>query len=295
MFLTILGMRTRRVLISIYRSLPKALAWTTAVTAAYLLATGFADTEFRAHVLLLAMLLFFIVSLILCTADELSKYSRRIFHRFDENIIGSAFTGLGKKSMFFEKGLELFDKNDFSMALEVFTDLREERFALTQKETAVNEFYRGRCYDFLGARPNALLCYETARENGFDIPELPIFIGRCLGANGSTAKAEALFMSLMREGYQYRDRMRFEIGSVYLKAEQYEKALEWFTSSIENRERYADSLGGAALASVMLGRPEDGEKYFRQALINNISSPVEFTSYFRELLDSAKRSGTKDS
>ena len=45
----------------------------------------------------------------------------------------------------------------------------------------------------------------------------------------------------------------------------------------------------------MLGRLEDGEKYFRQALVNNISSPVEFTSYFREMLDSAKRSGTKDS
>ena len=67
---------------------------------------------------------------------------------------------------------------------------------------------------------------------------------------GNGARCVAAFAREI--GAARADRMRFEIGSIYLKAEQPEKALEWFTSSIENRERYADSLGGAAVASVQV-------------------------------------------
>ena len=194
----------------------------------------------------------------------------------------------------FEKGLELFEKSDFRMALEVFTDLGNSSFKFTQHETAVNEFYRGRCYHILGAYPNALMCYDNAREKGFYIPELPIFIGRCMAANGSTERAAEYFQELLRDDYLFHGRIRFEIGSIYLKAEQGENALKWFTESIAHNEKTADSLGGAALAHVMLGNCEEGERCFRQALVNHISDPVEFTAFFKEMLSSAKRSADKE-
>ena len=47
-------------------------------------------------------------------------------------------------------------------------------------------------------------------------------------------------------------------------------------------------------AHVMLGNCEEGERCFRQALVNHISDPVEFTAFFKEMLSSAKRSADKE-
>ena len=295
MFFSILARRAKRVMICCYRSLLKAFALTSFMTSVYLFGTGFSDKpSVHTHTVLLIMLMFFVIQLCICTVFEASNYKGSSFHRCDDDIIGTAFTGLKRSSLIFEEGLESFDKNEFRKALEVFTDLENDKYRLSQRETAVLEFYRGRCYDILGAFSNALICYESSREKGFYIPELPIFTGRCLGENGNTEKAAELFESLIRDDYIYSDRMRFEIGNIYLRANKCEEALKWFNEAIEKHERYASSLGGAALACVMLGRCDEGRALFRQALINNIPQREAFTAHFNLLLRSAEQNGSKD-
>ena len=181
----------------------------------------------------------------------------------------------------FEEGLDLFHKNDFRRALEVFTDLENGEFKLTSEETGVNEFYRGRCYHIMNAFPNAIICYEKAQENGFSIPELPIFIARCHVENGNAGRAREIYSGLMDEDYKYHDIICCEIGNMYLKLNDGGSALEWFCRSIDKHENFANALCGAALANVLLGNAEKGEELYQQALLAGPDDPNDFKKQYK--------------
>ena len=285
MFFSMIARRTRRVLICLIRSIPKALA-ISAVTvisyAAYQLMFKEGGSISYYELLMLATISA-VIGLIAFSGEDILKYKTNIFHLFDDDIIGNAFTGLNQRSATFGKGVELFHKGNFRNALEVFTDLGMNDDKLTVEEQRVNEFYRGRCYHILEAFPNAIICYENAREKGFDIPELPIFIARCNAENGSTRKAEELFKGLMHKDYKYYNRIRCELGNMYLKLNDGETALKWFNEAIERREQYASALGGAAIAQTMLHNLEEGESLYRQALLNHIDDSISFTRYYKEV------------
>ena len=296
MFLSILARRAARVWLCIKRSVIQGSALAFLYISAYSLYSYIFtdDSGLEWYDLFQHLTIAFIVGVTAFTLIKLANYKGKLYHLYDEDIIGDAFTGLKRSSMIFENGFELFRNEEFRAALEIFTDLQNDDKKLSQKEISVLDFYRGRCYDILGASPNALICYKKCRTNGFFIPELPIFTGRCLGRIGSTDKAEEIFKSYMRDDYIYHDRMRFEIGNMYLKANKCEEALKWFNESIEEHEAYADSLGGAAIACVMLGRCSEGKEFFRQSLINTVNYRKDFTKHFNELLNSAEQSDSKE-
>ena len=285
MFLQLLARRTRRVLIFIIRAIPKALAASALFTAAFCAYKMLTENESSQPVsdMLMYMSVCFFLPLIAFIMNEAIKYKSKFFHKYDDELIGGAFTGINHRSLVFEKGLDLFHSGDFRAALEVFTDLGRDDKKLSVEETAVNEFYRGRCYHILDACPNAVICYENAEKNGFYIPELPIFIARCHAQNGYTEKAKSLYESLIRDDYQYSNRIRCEIGDMYLKLNQGETALKWFEEAIERRESYASALGGAAIAQTMLHHLKEGESLYRQALLNNIEDSIGFTRYYKEV------------
>ena len=155
MFRSILAARTRRVLLCFWRSIPKALAASFVLSLIIFTAMIFFDEKETAFSFVaMYMAVIFLLQWIGFSFVEIIRFKRSIFHQFDDDLIGNAFTGINRKSRRFEKGLNLFHKNNFRMALEAFTDLGREENSLSKQETAVNEFYRGRCYDILDAYPN---------------------------------------------------------------------------------------------------------------------------------------------
>ncbi|WP_303823608.1 lipopolysaccharide assembly protein LapB [Ruminococcus flavefaciens] len=283
MFRSILAARAKRVLLCFWRSIPKALAASFVFSLFIFAALVFlGDREATYPFVIMYMAVIFLFHWLCISFVEIIRFKKSIFHQFDDELIGNAFTGINRKSRRFEKGLNLFHKNNFRMALEAFTDLGREENDLSKEETAVNEFYRGRCYDILDAYPNAIICYKNAQENGFYIPELPIFIARCYSINGDPKRAMAIYESLMEEdGYKYSNKLRCEMGNVYLKEYDGESALKWFSDSIERREDYANALGGAAIANVLLGHYDEAEKLYKLAIVHNIDNPVDFMKYYK--------------
>ena len=286
MFFSMIARRTRRVFLCVFRSIPKALAisaLTVIIYAVYQLISNNDESISYSDLLMLASI-GASIGLIIFAGEDIVKYKTNMFHLFDDEIIGTAFTGLNQRSATFGKGVELFHKGNFRNALEIFTDLGKNDNKLSVEEQSVNEFYRGRCYHILEACPNAVICYENALEKGFYIPELPIFIARCHAQNGYTEKAKQLYEELLtREDYQYSDRIRCEIGDMYLKLNEGQTALKWFEEAIQRHESYASALGGAAIAQIMLHNLKEGEALYRQALLNNIEDSIGFTRYYKEI------------
>ena len=233
--------------------------------------------------LIMWMLMFFVSAWFALFLHESVKYAGAVFHRYDEDIIGNAFTGMNRKSSLFELGMEMFHQRYFGDALEVFTQIDGDDFTKTPEEQGVLSFYKGRCYDFMNWNPNAVNCYENAEKFGFDIPELPIFLARCYAKTGNTAKALELFRSLMDSDKKYSDHMRVEIGRMYIKLNDGKTALKWFNEAIDRRESYANALGGAAIAHTLLRHFDKGEEFYRMALLNNIDDPSGYTGYYKEI------------
>ena len=209
--------------------------------------------------------------------------NHKSIHKFDSAIIGDNFIGMSKKSRTFRNGVEMFHSGEFREALEVFTDLEEPVWSLNETEQGIVSFYRGRCYNIMGCYPNAIICYEKALEEGFTLPEMPVFIARCHAENGSTDRAVELMTELIDSKKAYSERARYEIGMIYLKLNDGENALKWFDEAIRLRESYPEALGGAAIAHTILHHLQEGETFYRKALLNNIENSIGFTRYYKEV------------
>ena len=285
LLLSIILTRTKRVLLCLKRVLVKALAATAVLTV--LLTVGMAVFSGADSIsfssLIMWILTFLVASWFALFLHESMKYAGSVYHRYDEDIIGSAFTGMNRKSSLFEMGMEMFHQRYFGDALEIFTKIDSEEYNKTNEEQGVLSFYKGRCYDLMGWAPNAVNCYENAEKFGFTIPEAPIFLARCYASNGNTSKALEIFSSLMDTDKKYSDRMRVEIGRMYIKLNDGEKALKWFNEAIDRRESYANALGGAAIAHTLLRDFSKGEEYYRMALLNNIDDPKGYSGYYKEI------------
>lgn len=285
LLLTILLRRTKRVMVCMKRAAVNALAFDAATMflalTAHLLFNG--DRDFSAPTAFLMMTAVFLAAFIVFFLVEVSKYGTKIFHRFDEEMIGGAFTGLGKKCQRFESGLWTLHSGDFEAALNIFTELDASDLERSREEQGVLSFYRGRCYQIMGMYPNAVVNYEKAEEYGYSLPELPLFKARSCAESGSANKAVEILKGIMDTDHKYSCRARYEIGSVYIKLNDGENALKWFSEAIERRESYAEALGGAALACTLMRDIKKGEEYFRMALINNIEDPHGFTTYFKKV------------
>ncbi len=285
LFLTILLTRTKRVLLCFKKVLVKALAatalLTVVLTAAMAIFSNADSIGFKSLILWMAM--FFVGSWCSLCVFESLKYAGSVFHRYDEDIIGNAFTGMNRKSSLFEVGMEMFHQRYFGDALEVFAQIDGDDFSKTPEEQGVLSFYKGRCYDFMDWNPNAVNCYENAEKFGFNIPELPIFLARCYAKTGNTTKALEMFTSLMDSDQKYSDHMRVEIGRMYIKLNDGKTALKWFNEAIDRRESYANALGGAAIAHTLLRHFDKGEEMYRMALLNNIDDPNGYTGYYKEI------------
>lgn len=210
------------------------------------------------------------------------------FHRYDMDIVGRNFIGVSKKCRIFSHALELHFNRRINASLDEFRLLGSEyESRLTDSEKALVSFYTGRCYDQLRYYPNALMCYERAAEQGFDNSILPFLRARCTGANGDTEEAIGLYNKVLAdEKSPFRNLVYNDIGRMFLDRNEPSEALGWYSKAIANRHSVAEAYGGAAIAQVMLGDITEGERLFREALLNHIKDPKGFTDYYRRILDS---------
>lgn len=295
-FFSILKRRAKRVLICLRRALTDALA-VQAVLMMILIVfsyfffggvVGYGD-------ILSAMTLFLLLTWTVFTFRELSGYGMKIFHRYDDDIIGEAFADFSKKSAVFEEGLAAFHKGDIRRALAVFTELDSDAVGKTTAETGILALYRGRCYHMMGLYPNAVLSYEKAEKNGVNLPFLPIYRAACCGRNGNIKGALEIYTQILGSDSEYASVVRTETGHMYLHSGDAENAEKWFREAVERHENYAEALGGLALVYVMLGKFTESEKYCREAVLNHINNADDFVSHYKELRIAAELSDTLSS
>ena len=212
------------------------------------------------------------------------------FHSHDQEIIGSNFVGISKKCRIFAQALDDLFSRHHRKALDGFK-LIESDYAdqLENGEAAINAFYIGRCYELMGYYPNALKYYAQAKNLGFSDKVLPFLTARCTGANGDTGEAVELYMEVLSDRKSpFRNYVRTDIGRMYVRNDQPEEALKWYDEAINKRQNYSEALGGAAIATALLGQTESSEKLFRMAILNRINDPVSFTAYYRTVRGSVK-------
>ena len=284
-FVSILSRRTKRVILCLWRSMLRGLALSAAASAVMLACLKlFAGRDNMGITDLLAVMgAVFLAAWSVCFIIEVAKYGLKIFHRYDEDIIGGAFTGLDRRSRIFERGVAEFHHGGFKEALEIFTELDSCGLVKSGEDQGVLSFYRGRCYHIMGIFPNAVIQYDKAKDNGFFIPEPPVFIARCCTEAGDTSRALKIYTDMLDTDQVYSCRARCEIGNIYLKLNDGRNALKWFEEAIERRESYAESLGGAAVAYNLLRDFTKGEEYYRLAMLNHVDDPMGFANYYKEV------------
>lgn len=295
-FFSILKRRTKRVIICIGRALKEALAVQSVLMMILIVFSYFYfGGQVRYIDIIAAMTAFLAFTWTVFTFRELSKYGMKIFHRYDDDIIGEAFADMSRKSVLFEKGLEAFCNGEIRYALNLFTELDTGSYEKTDREKGILALYRGRCYHMMGIYPNAVLSYEKAEKSGVLSEPVRLFMASCCGKNGNIRQALEIYSSFLDSDSIYAGVIRTETGHMYLNMGDTENAAKWFHEAVERHENYAEALGGLALTYAMLGKYEESEKYFCEAVLNRISNADDFIKHYKELRTAAELSDTQSS
>ncbi|HBB71416.1 MAG TPA: hypothetical protein DCZ71_02280 [Ruminococcus sp.] len=234
-----------------------------------------------------ALMLFFCMVGIVGAAVAHTKSG---FHKYDPEIIGDCFVGYSKKCRLFSESLSDLFNHRVNFALNGFKTLESDYADKTdQREKGVLSFYIGRCYDVMHYFPNASRYYGIAENYGFSDSVLPLLKARCFAAMGDTDDALRIYTAILEDGDSpFRPIVRTDIGNMYLRKNDGKTALKWYSEAIELHENYAEAMGGAAIALTLQHRYSEAEEHYRSALLNHVSDPVGYTSYYKSVLEAAR-------
>lgn len=207
------------------------------------------------------------------------------FHKYDPELIGDNFIGFNKKCRMFKKNLELLFSHRVNYALIGFKSMEEEFDGeMDSGEKSVLDFYIARCYDLMGFYPNAARYYQFSKNLGFRNRVIDFLSARCAGSMGDVENALIMYNDVMYDEstpiYQY---VRTDIGKMYIKQDDAENALKWYTEAMDRHENYADAAAGAAIANLMLHNFDEADRLYRTALLNRIKDVMGFTEYYKEI------------
>jgi tetratricopeptide (TPR) repeat protein len=196
---------------------------------------------------------------------------------YDRRIIKDAFDGASKYCRLFYKAYQKYLEGDFADALTEFNDIKE--FELKKREKAVLSFYIGRCYQYMGYPTNASKQFRDSIDNGIGVDEVYTLCGREMVSCGDFSAAEDVYNELIKAGSD-SDYIYTDMGMLYIKANDPEKALDSFSTSIRKHMNYAFAMGGCALAYVLKKDSANAKFFYGQAIINNIDDVEGFTEYY---------------
>jgi tetratricopeptide (TPR) repeat protein len=196
---------------------------------------------------------------------------------YDKRIIGKNFDSAKRYCRTFRRSYRQLVEGDVSDALNGFISVRESK--IKKSEMAVVCYFLGRCYQHMGYPTNAANFFRESINNGIGMDEVYTLCGREMVACGNFTAAEEIYNELLatdsKSDYIYTD-----IGMLYIKANDSEKALEAFSTSIKKHMNYAFALGGCALAYLLKKDAKNANFFFGQAVVNNIDDVEGFIEYF---------------
>jgi tetratricopeptide (TPR) repeat protein len=196
---------------------------------------------------------------------------------YDKRIIRDSFSGGGRRAKRFRQCIRFISEGNMADALDELNRLKEQ--TPSGRENAVLCFYLGRCYQFMGYPTNAKKLFLEAIETGIDVDEVFTLCGREMVTCGDFAGAEAVYNKLLeRKGTS--EYVLTDLGMLYIKSNEPEKALQAFSNSIKNHMNYAFAMGGCALAYLLKKDTENASFFYSQAIINNIDDSDGFTEYY---------------
>jgi tetratricopeptide (TPR) repeat protein len=202
---------------------------------------------------------------------------------FESRLIGNTFSGLGKKAKLFRRGCDFLHFGELSDALDTFNKLKNTN--LTQREKAVLSFFLGKCYDVMGYPTNAVNYYRESLESDIGLDEVYLITARAFTVNGDFTEAEEVYDALLSKESKLEN-IYTDLGMVYIKANQPDKALATFSKSLKLHHNYSFALGGCALAYLLKSDTENAKFFFSQAIINNIDDIDGFTEYYCSVAES---------
>ena len=214
-------------------------------------------------------------------------------HRYDSDIIGRNFTGPSRMARLFRHSVESIFARRVNYALNGFMKLDEKYSdSMNNDEKALTAFYTGRCYDLMRYYPNASRYYDKAASLGMKTDVLTMLIARCKGEMGDMKEAKAIYDTIDSK-CPLSMFVRTDIGRLYLRRNDAENALKWYQESIDNHENYAEALGGAAVANVMLHNFDKAAELYQAALLNHIPDPNSYSAYYKLTLEAAEKEAAR--
>jgi tetratricopeptide (TPR) repeat protein len=207
---------------------------------------------------------------------------------YDRRIIRDSFQSGGKRCRLFFKAYKLYQESDFNEALSIFNEIKE--YNLRDRESAVLSFYIGRCYQFMGYATNASQKFRESIDSGIEVDEVYTLCGREMVSCGNFSAAEDVYNELLEKGSD-SDYIYTDMGMLYIKANEPEKALEAFSTSVKKHLNYAFAMGGCALAYLLKKDVGNAKFFFGQAVLNNIDDVEGFTEYY---INVAETQGVSD-
>lgn len=199
----------------------------------------------------------------------------------DIKTIGKRFRWYHKGGFRFQKAYKLWLEWKLGDCLRLWQEMLESG-SFRNQEQGILEFFIARCYQLMGYAPNSIRYFEPAIEHGIDNDAIRIFYARALTSVGDFDGAVEQY-GVLEERSCEESCLYTDIGRVYLKKGDGEKALGYFKLSMERFQNYAFALSGCAIAYLMLKNMPESERYVQLAILNHLDSPEDFYEYYEEV------------
>lgn len=201
---------------------------------------------------------------------------------YDRIVIGRAFSCGSKKRRFFY-AFEMFREEEFSDALDIFRELKDEK--LTEREEGVLAFYTSVCYSRMGYSTNAAGCAALAAEKNVQLPESLLMAARDYSISASFARAGEYYERLLPIAEERRlfPFIYNEMGRMYLSANEPKKSRACFEKAVENGFDPITAQGGLAIVSLLEGKEDEACERYRLAIIAKIGDVDGYKDYCAQI------------
>lgn len=231
------------------------------------------------------IIVYFITGILPAWIWSAYDWKKNTVRKYDSGIIGSCFGGIDRASLKFRKGMRFLFSGSFNASLNCFQETAE--FRLTERETAVLDFYTGMCYRNMGYPTNSAQYFVKSIAEGINHPDAYLNAARGYSRAECINEAKELYDKLFELDYHkiYYDFLYTDMGMMYVRTQHPDEAIGYFNQGIEAGMDVQSAYGGLALAYLLKKDAEKSCEYYRKAVLSNLPDRESFIAYFRDSAD----------